>query len=115
MLTIRFLQVLTKAFKKLSFKTKFTEYRTQDCPVLRVAGGVRFARHFADVDDEAADLTLVRSPNWRPARPPPPSSTQTRRRNRTSSSTPSSSCTLRTSLPSPSRLLKSRRRRKSSA
>ncbi|BGP21984.1 proteophosphoglycan ppg4 [Rhodotorula toruloides] len=32
-------KALAKAFKKLSFKTKFAEYRTQDCPVLRVAGG----------------------------------------------------------------------------
>ncbi|BGP29185.1 hypothetical protein JCM10296v2_000923 [Rhodotorula toruloides] len=32
-------KALAKAFKKLSFKTKFTEYRTQDNPVLRVAGG----------------------------------------------------------------------------
>ncbi|BGP45153.1 hypothetical protein JCM10450v2_000970 [Rhodotorula kratochvilovae] len=32
-------KALVKAFKRLSFKTKFTEYRTQDNPVLRVVGG----------------------------------------------------------------------------
>ncbi|GAA5997085.1 uncharacterized protein JCM10292_006196 [Rhodotorula paludigena] len=32
-------KALAKAFKRLSFKTKLTEYRTQDKPVLRVVGG----------------------------------------------------------------------------
>ncbi|GAA6048049.1 hypothetical protein JCM3770_000166 [Rhodotorula araucariae] len=32
-------KALVKAFKRLSFKTRFTEYRTQDNPVLRVVGG----------------------------------------------------------------------------
>ncbi|GAA5850769.1 hypothetical protein JCM9279_003915 [Rhodotorula babjevae] len=32
-------KALAKAFKRLSFKTKFTEYRTDENPVLRIAGG----------------------------------------------------------------------------
>ncbi|GAA5892241.1 hypothetical protein JCM8208_001490 [Rhodotorula glutinis] len=32
-------KALAKAFKRLSFKTKFNEYRTADNPVLRIAGG----------------------------------------------------------------------------
>lgn len=41
------LQLLTKAFKGLSFKTKFGQFKTKDNPVLRIVGGVRHALLFS--------------------------------------------------------------------